>query len=862
MAFRKSTQLLGTMEFDVNEAKALREDVKSQITELRSRLIEQQHGSVVEKGFQGLCGQFAGNAMQTALKEALRGCTQDLTPNEDDLIDHPLVDDGVPLDNVEDPNLRLNFDLIDEPLVERVEKEKPKKGVKWKDEVTDEPLTKTDYFDGPDDDKVKKHSQTTKSQVRKLEDSLEDLFVNKFLQSSLSDLVRAKPPRFLTNPEERQELTLKMAGKFDDYLMRHGVSENERKERVNTFIQVFGDTINREGSDEIPGMGKISQCVESARPLQESIVDELGNQIGKLMSKLQYLDDYIKGDPLSEKAIAHDRLVWAQTTVTALDDLIANLTRQLPENTPRENLPREQRRIFDAREAAIARRDQAIGRVEQAQTEFDGASFERPPGIDSDSARRIAYANRRREFVQMKLFLDQIGMRLGRGVDGNRETTGAFLDRMRVKTLETMEQWQPIVRDMNVSRDGVDRLYRSEIVPGSRIGGAVGRSYQEHGVKGLVPGDRVNMQHAPNLQVSYLSRVEKSENGDEVKTGLLKTIRHGVLDVFGIPNEQTRKEASKAGAKEVLTTSVEINDDFKQRALEKHDQGNQPSSKIVHINIGLLPGELSSKQRDRRDGEFIQHQFDAFNELPDENGKVMLPVVNEQNIERNVEFEVDTISFAFGTPKDKDEAKRFEEHDRQSMIKLFGDAMPGTTMGGYMGGLVDRLTRLSRQEDTSPEQKQAITKLLATIRGEVDTVRSEFTSGRYKTSDEDRHRMARHVMRVVDLGAEALRLLGDNDTLMSLSEGCRDNLDSGSMVDVEHKTQAIIEDFGGLVIPGTLSEQDRTIYNTVLTSSGQVEMQTMTTGLGGTGSVDEVSDRSSDPKALEYARGFGSENRL
>jgi hypothetical protein len=117
-------------------------------------------------------------------------------------------------------------------------------------------------------------------------------------------------------------------------------------------------------------------------------------------------------------------------------------------------------------------------------------------------------------------------------------------------------------------------------------------------------------------------------------------------------------------------------------------------------------------------------------------------------------------------------------------------------------------------------------------------------------------------MRVVDLGAEALRLLGDNDTLMSLSEGCRDNLDSGSMVDVEHKTQAIIEDFGGLVIPGTLSEQDRTIYNTVLTSSGQVEMQTMTTGLGGTGSVDEVSDRSSDPKALEYARGFGSEHRV
>jgi hypothetical protein len=242
---------------------------------------------------------------------------------------------------------------------------------------------------------------------------------------------------------------------------------------------------------------------------------------------------------------------------------------------------------------------------------------------------------------------------------------------------------------------------------------------------------------------------------------------------------------------------------------------------------------------------------------------VLLPVVNEQNIFRNIEFEVDTISFAFGVPKDEDEAKRFDEHDRQNMIKLVGDPVPGTAIGGTMGGLVEKLTVRRRRQDTPEEEKQAITELLAKIRGEVDTVRDQFSSGRYKTTDEDRHRMARHVMRVVDLGGEALRLLGDDDTILSLSEGCRDNLDDSSIVDVEHKSQAIIEDMGGSMSPGIeLSEEDRNIYNTVLTSSGQVEMQRMTTGLGGTGSVDGVSDRSGDSKALEYSRGFESSRRV
>jgi hypothetical protein len=850
-SIQESTELLGTTEFDVNEARQLQEEIRNQIAKLEGRLNVQPN--VLENGFRGICGKFANHAMQHALTKALDGCGYDLTPRDELILDIDDLESNRNIDieklgeqkNEDELILRLD-ENIDEPV------EKKKKKVTFNDEV------EVKYFDAPRDDTVKKKSQTQRSQVEKLENPVHDLFVNKHLQGFLNDLILGDPPGSLTDPGQREELTRQMCGKLDAYLMEHDVPEEERKDRVKVFEQEFLEQINREGTDQYPGMGKITQCVEFARPLQESISEEIRNQIGKLKSKQQYLDDYIGADPLSQKAIAYDRLVWAQTTVTALEDVIRNLAGQLPEGVAREDMTRQQQRIYDHMQSAIVRLNQARQRVHEAKTEYENAPSERAPGVDGSTARQIAGRNRRLEIRQMEQYLEESRIHLRRG-----ETTGDYLDRMRVKTLETLSQWQPIVRDMQVTRDGVTRTYRSEIVPGSQIGGAVGRSYQEHGVKGLAPGDRINTQHAPNLQVSYLSRIEKDENGEETKTGMLRTIRHGVLDSFGIESDLVRKEVSKTGAKEVLTTVVEINDGFKQRALDKHDQGNQPPSKIVHVNINLMPSEFSGLPHGRREGDFIQHQFDAFDEVPNENGRVLLPVVNEQNIFRNIEFEVDTISFAFGVPKDEDEAKRFDEHDRQNMIKLVGDPVPGTAIGGTMGGLVEKLTVRRRRQDTPEEEKQAITELLAKIRGEVDTVRDQFSSGRYKTTDEDRHRMARHVMRVVDLGGEALRLLGDDDTILSLSEGCRDNLDDSSIVDVEHKSQAIIEDMGGSMSPGIeLSEEDRNIYNTVLTSSGQVEMQRMTTGLGGTGSVDGVSDRSGDSKALEYSRGFESSRRV
>jgi hypothetical protein len=122
--------------------------------------------------------------------------------------------------------------------------------------------------------------------------------------------------------------------------------------------------------------------------------------------------------------------------------------------------------------------------------------------------------------------------------------------------------------------------------------------------------------------------------------------------------------------------------------------------------------------------------------------------------------------------------------------------------------------------------------------------------------------MVRTVERVVELGAQGLRLLDDDEMVLSLSDGGVDNVNRGGISDVERKSQAIIEDMGGRVEPGQpFSEQDQTIYNIVLTTSGLTEVQRQNTGLGGTDSVSDLETRIDDPRALEYARGFGQFNK-
>jgi phosphatidylinositol-4,5-bisphosphate 4-phosphatase len=237
------------------------------------------------------------------------------------------------------------------------------------------------------------------------------------------------------------------------------------------------------------------------------------------------------------------------------------------------------------------------------------------------------------------------------------------------------------------------------------------------------------------------------------------------------------------------------------------------------------------------------------------------PVIDEDG-NTEIEFDIDTITFSFGVNEvamgqgiwglhtDQTLWGLVEQHDRENMIKLIGDLNENSYPGGYIGDIFDRLNELAADPNTSPQDRRKLQDLAGQLQREVDTARKMFNSGSYKSGIEDAYKMARSVMRIVNLGAQGLDLLGDDENLLSLSQGCKSNKDRGGMGDVEHKAQVVIEDMGGHVVPGgQFSPQDQTIYNIVLTSSGQDEIQRLNTGLPGSKNAGDLKARINDPEA-------------
>jgi hypothetical protein len=216
---------------------------------------------------------------------------------------------------------------------------------------------------------------------------------------------------------------------------------------------------------------------------------------------------------------------------------------------------------------------------------------------------------------------------------------------------------------------------------------------------------------------------------------------------------------------------------------------------------------------------------------------------------------VENITFSFAVSGSRTQSTRFDEHDKQSLIRLVGDLGVGSRPGGFVGEVIEQLEAQREDEDIDEEARRKIDDQIGKLRREVDAARLLFNSGTYKLVQVDSYKMVRTVMRVVDLANDALaNLLPESEMHMLLSQGSQ-NMDGVSMGDVEHKSQVIIEDMGGRVRPGQkFSEQDSIIFNTVLTSSGQIERQQLVTGIGGNTIVYESG--SSNRGATEYATGL------
>jgi len=464
---------------------------------------------------------------------------------------------------------------------------------------------------------------------------------------------------------------------------------------------------------------------------------------------------------------------------------------------------------------------------------------------------------------------------------------------------------------MVVVREGVMRTYRSEIVPENKI--EVLNHLRQQGP----PEDSINnkpelidpeyeqdsgeimdldltqydqqtlggLSRARNIQVSTLSLVSKIESQDgvgeqqptmddddepneqvEVKSQI---VRHETLDAPEIDNDNTRRAIVKTRATEILTVGVNL---APQEFLVRAGRSEQPL-KLLHVGINLSNSD--PKGLDRREGPRIQEELDAFDD-PSLNGMVTMHVkfndlseveeppsddedapviVQDPSGIKGVTFEVENITFSFAVSGNRSQSSRFDEHDKQSLIRLVGDLGKGSAPGGFVGEIIDRMEARLRDDELTDSERDAINDQIMKLRREVDNARTMFNSGIYKQVHNDSHKMARTVMRIVDLSNDAMqRLLPESGMYMMLSESSR-TLEGVSLGDVEHKSQVIIEDMGGRERPGARwPEQDRIIYNTVLTSSGQIETQEMLTGLPGSTLVFESG--SGNLGATQYATGL------
>jgi hypothetical protein len=381
-----SSRLLGENEFDPGKVPLLQDEVRQQISEMKALL--SMSPQVLSEGLRERERKYASDALSRALEEATKECVYDLKSFEPDreiqgrddlMVKEPINDQR------NDPNNLKG-------ILKKVDQDKPKKRVMF----TEQSMRGSELVDTREDGglpPVKKGR--TRTETTKIEpgDSIDIHRVfDRHLQEFLTGEQTGEERKYLFDPNQREEFARQMVGKFDAYLDDHGVPENDRKDRVKAFEQVLRERLFDPGSEDNPNLERIRVALETVQPLQETLREEMQNQIAKLNSKLQYLDNYAKTDPLSEKAIAYDRLIWAQASKSVVDGLLEDLLKQQAPDEAQWN------RLIEAQ-------IDAINRVSGAQRDWEQAGFQRARTELDDFLDAKAFKDQKdRDMIEMEQF--------------------------------------------------------------------------------------------------------------------------------------------------------------------------------------------------------------------------------------------------------------------------------------------------------------------------------------------------------------------------------------------------------------------------------------------------------------------------
>ncbi len=613
---------------------------------------------------------------------------------------------------------------------------------------------------------------------------------------------------------------------------------------------------------------------------------DLDKQIQLLQNKSEHITDLAMTHPLSDRALKLDDLIGARTGQALLDEISDRIdSGELVLTEEQDNAFAEVRAIW---------RD----RVDQLTQAYEDSDYDNLRSIPAPGKHKDMGLNEHPIVEHRKAMRKDLGDLL-KGVLPKREFERALSKSAFAKAestaLSNLDGWQPLQRNMVVMRDGVQRVYKSELIPAGNLhpGLAPKNGY------GTSAGVTDSEDHARNLKISLLK-----DPGGKTMTTL---IGHGVLDMWNVEDPVKRQEANDKGAKEVLEVALSTNDRLRTELLREDRDDDAPPPRLVHVSVNLIsPDSLRNGVGPKayREKDFTFNQFRAFENNAGEKDLRLFHTGEDGGKESTeVRVDVDPITFSFGinaiSTGGREKIMRVwdnvYEHNRENMVKFVGDlgntkdggvGSVGARPGGFIGDVYDRLDSfhgarmrergefitamkhkksgeirsLSQSSQDTRNQKdiQQAEVLMAKLRDQTDLVRLMFNSEDFRSGKGDPAKMGREILVLQGLAEQCLDFVGATDLGGTMSKGCKSDKDRGGVTDVEVKSKLILRDMGGDMDPNQdLVGDDRGVYYTVSSSSGQLENQQWNTGLMGSKEAGHLKRRIPDPEVRQYLSGLG-----
>ncbi|MFC4297763.1 inositol phosphate phosphatase SopB [Castellaniella hirudinis] len=661
--------------------------------------------------------------------------------------------------------------------------------------------------------------------------------------------------------QQRQSLTEGQAQMLDRFQDLREVEDEVRVELLDVEDQL---SQNPDPDTRKQLQGQKDQLEGQLRMLSDkqdlclALRKEMDRQTSLLDAKSTYIDTMRLTDPLTDRSVKHSNLVWAEAGQYLLNQVAEDVrTGELVLTVEQQNVLEQVWNQWDqvCLDCSQAYRDSE--NVDTLQT------IEAPSGSNKDTHPIV---QGKRDMLQdLRTRLEGVGIPRDALDALFSKTSLARSERLALSGLDT---WQPLRREMPVMRDGVMRTYTSEIVPAQFINHSLGVDLGNGHTGGVSAGVKDSDDHARNLKVSRLL----DPDGQVMTT----VVGHGVLDMWGIEDENLRQQSNKDGAREVLEVALTSNDRMRRVLTDPDRPQDAPPPKLVHVSVNLISPDTMRDffgVKDYQERTYTRNQFRAFEENsgPNQSLRVFDPDhPGQQGQVRDVD--VDTITFSFGINGIATSGLQnfmgvwhnVHEHNTANMIKLVGDlgdgqfGARGVRPGGFVGEVYDRLEAVVNDPGTPPGQFAKARSLMAQLRGQTDLVRGMFTEKTFREGKGDTAKMGREVLVLQGLAEQGLDLVGATDLAGTMSKGCKSDKDRGGVTDVELKSKLILRDLGGEMNPDEqLQGDDQGVYYTVSSSSGQLENQRWNTGLSGSKEAGHLKDRLPDPEVRQFLCGLG-----